>query len=416
MSISKTAAQEKLGTKIAAAKRDSRAIYERLLAEVPEDSLVRTQTLAFEPAVGLAPGSVAVEMVKADGTRSRIHNHARDHILSQTGGILDARSADAMLVLTRAAKHVDRSERVLVREVTPYVPKAMTTALNVKPVQIREARAVLSDKYRRLDSAPIIETVMEVASRHGAVFAGGKVYDTRWQLTMLHTELFDAGDELLALGFAISHSDFGDGALSLKMWTERLACLNGAIREELLRQVHLGRKLSEDVEYSAETYKLDTAATVSAVRDIAMMALSKDRIAAEIEVVRNAKKVHIDAQAALGSFQRRGLLSKAETKRAAELWNTADIERLPAGSTAWRLSNVFSALANDDASQRRSLDFAALAGDVLTMKLPTVAKAPASRLDTIVVDAVLDDSGPHVMPTPTRGRGSRGGGVRVEQA
>jgi hypothetical protein len=59
-------------------------------------------------------------------------------------------------------------------------------------------------------------------------------------------------------------------------------------RENLLKQVHLGARLSDDVEFSDRTHRLDTAASVSALRDVVRGALGptgRDRM---IEHIRAA--------------------------------------------------------------------------------------------------------------------------------
>ena len=59
-------------------------------------------------------------------------------------------------------------------------------------------------------------------------------------------------------------------------------------RENLLKQVHLGARLSEEIEFSDRTHRLDTAASVSALRDVVRGALGPVSCDRMIEHVRSA--------------------------------------------------------------------------------------------------------------------------------
>ena len=56
------------------------------------------------------------------------------------------------------------------------------------------------------------------------------------------------------------------------------ACLNGMVRESVMRQIHLGGRLPDTLALSQRTYELDTKTTVSAVKDLTKGLYSKDTI------------------------------------------------------------------------------------------------------------------------------------------
>ncbi|MDP9036538.1 MAG: hypothetical protein M3O50_17185 [Myxococcota bacterium] len=72
----------------------------------------------------------------------------------------------------------------------------------------------------------------------------------------------------MAYGGEWSNSDFGNGVHSFRTFVLRVICLNGMTGENVLKQVHLGTRLHEDLELSDRTYRLDTAASASMLRDI----------------------------------------------------------------------------------------------------------------------------------------------------
>jgi len=70
------------------------------------------------------------------------------------------------------------------------------------------------------------------------------------------------------VGLAQTNSDFGCGSYSISAFCLRLVCVNGLITESAMKEIHLGGKLPDAIEFSAETYAKDTDALVSATRDI----------------------------------------------------------------------------------------------------------------------------------------------------
>ncbi len=232
-----------------------------------------------------------------------------------------------------------------------------------------EVRGFLSDRYRRLDSGPILEAFADACGRVGAIPVDAHASDTRWFLKMLLPQVYEpVENEICAFGVALQNSDFGDGKLSVRVFMLRLWCTNYAIRDEALSQVHLGRRLTQDIAWSDKTRELDTGTMASSVFDIVSQSLSASRVDRELDLIKVAAEEGIDATKSLTALQRQSLLSKAEVKEATEVYNTADIEILPPGNTLWRLSNALSALANvkrGDGDERRALELEQVAGDVL---------------------------------------------------
>jgi hypothetical protein len=129
-------------------------------------------------------------------------------------------------------------------------------------------------------------------------------------------------------------------------------------RENLLKQVHLGARLSEEIEFSDRTHRLDTAANVSALRDVVRGALGptgRDRL---IEHIRSAHDRAIN-KTQLSTATR--ALPKQVQKSVTDAFESADVINLPEGNTAWRASNAISWVARhtEDAELRLDLERAA---------------------------------------------------------
>ena len=175
------------------------------------------------------------------------------YLRNLAGGELWARQL-AATVLNEHSGWTERS-RVLVRTVGQQV------------------RGVLSDSYRRLNSVEILTAFVQEAAGQGAVIADAYMNDTKvWAETILPQPLvvptLNNGDVIIFAGARFSTSDYGDGAVDMRAFLLNGACLNGMVRESVMKQVHLGSKLPDNLAISQRTYELDTQTTVSAVRDL----------------------------------------------------------------------------------------------------------------------------------------------------
>ena len=139
-------------------------------------------------------------------------------------------------ILNRHSEHTERS-RFLIRAIG------------------NEIRGVLSDRYRPLNSVPILTAFMQQVQANGAVFVDGHYNGIKMWLEVIKPEPVviktdNNGMVHLAIGGRISTSDFGGSSLSINMFAMQGVCLNGMVRERLMREVHLGNKLPEDFQFS----------------------------------------------------------------------------------------------------------------------------------------------------------------------
>jgi hypothetical protein len=230
-----------------------------------------------------------------------------------------------------------------------------------------QARAVLSDSYRRLDSRPLVEGLVTEVEKRGAVIVDAVTSDVRIAVRAMLPTLFQpVAGEVVVFGVNFANSDFGCGAVELSSYMLRVWCVNAATTEDVLRHVHLGRRLPDDLAFSQRTYELDSQTMASAVSDMTGKLLEPARIEALVGKIRTAAGTTIDAKAALVGLKKE--LSKAEVDRVAEAFNSPDVEMLPAGNTAWRFSNALSWVARQMEDQRRRLELEGIAGRVLDVK------------------------------------------------
>jgi hypothetical protein len=146
-----------------------------------------------------------------------------------------------------------------------------------------QVRAVLSDRYRRLDNYDLAQHVVPLLQRlPGARFESVELTATRMYLKVVtsRVEYELAPGDVAQAGVAISNSEVGCGTLSVQPLVFRLVCRNGLVASDnALRKTHVGR-IHESAEGAVVTYKDDTLraddeAFFLKVRDIVEAAVSE---------------------------------------------------------------------------------------------------------------------------------------------
>lgn len=227
-----------------------------------------------------------------------------------------------------------------------------------------EVRGFLSNRYRRLDSRPLVDAFGAACQEIGAQPVAGHAMDTKIALKAIIPQVFEpVPGEVMAFGVMLENSDYGNGALSLRTFVLRLWCTNFAIRDENLRRVHLGARLEEDLTYSDRTYALDGQTIASAIRDIVGQCLSPESIEEYQNLVRAANAKHLSASWPIPELKK--LLTQDEHAAVDEAFNSPDIENLPPGNNFWRMSNAVSWIAGKAASTERMLELQRVAGRIL---------------------------------------------------
>lgn len=260
------------------------------------------------------------------------------YLLGLSGGDEWARQLAAHL-LNEHSSWTERS-RVLVRTVGQQV------------------RGVLSDSYRRLNSVEILTAFVQEATGQGAVVSNAFMTDTKvWAETILPTPITvptaKNGDVVIFAGARFSTSDYGDGAVDMRAFLLNGACLNGMVRESVMKQVHLGSKLPDNLQLSRRTYELDTRTTVSAVRDLTRGLFGKENIMQKAIEIQAASEVDVDFERELKRLTKDGGLLKSEGEAVEKiLMNNNPDDGVQGGATLWKLTQAITAHARELTPQR----------------------------------------------------------------
>lgn len=145
------------------------------------------------------------------------------------------------------------------------------------------ARAVLSDRYRRLDNFDLAENVLPILQRlPEARFESVELTETRMYLkvTTPCVKVEIAPGDIVQAGVVITNSEVGAGSLSVQPLVFRLVCKNGLIASDhALRKTHVGRILAAAEEavvaFKDDTLRADDQAFFLKVRDVVEAVVSE---------------------------------------------------------------------------------------------------------------------------------------------
>ena len=145
-----------------------------------------------------------------------------------------------------------------------------------------EVRAVLSDRYRRLDNFDLAENVLPILQRlDGARFESVELTETKMYLKVVtpRVEIEIAPGDVVQAGLVITNSEVGCGTLSVQPLVFRLVCRNGLIvPDRTLRKTHVGRAIQIEDElvnvFRDDTLAADDRAFFLKVRDVVEAAVS----------------------------------------------------------------------------------------------------------------------------------------------
>lgn len=358
--------QQILDEKIASGTRQAAHVMARIMSEAPQDNIVRVDRVRFigdDRGLHVAFGDHELAPSK----------HALGQLASRAGiptdylrRLIEGRS-------TKGAEAVEASDGEPAEEEGEWRPELGAYLLKTHYGHQVESRCLarsvggtlrgwLSDRYRRIDSRPLVEALAAEAQAVGAIPIDGSATETRLALKVILPRVIEpVPGEYMVAGMEWSHSDYGNGGHNARAFGMRVVCLNGMTRENLLREIHLGGKLAEDVVFSDQTYRLDTQRSVSMLRDVVRGALSPAALDRLGDQIRAANATEYTAAALRAKVR---TLPKKQAAAVVEAFEGQDVVNLPPGNTAWRASNAISWIARNTDDAEARLDLERLAGSL----------------------------------------------------
>lgn len=233
-----------------------------------------------------------------------------------------------------------------------------------------EARAFLSDRYKRIDNYDIAQVTLPIISQIPDVqivscnLTPGKMY-----IKAINPRLFDnvvPGDTVQA-GIIISNSEVGLGAVNIQPLVYRLVCENGmVVNDAVTRKTHLGPTISEDniFYYSKETVEADDKAFILKIQDTVRAAVDEAKFRMVVEQMRSAKDARMNT-ANVPEFVRLASRNFGIT----ESEEKGVLQHLIEGNdlSLYGLSNAVTRYSQDVDSYDRATDLEGIGYKILTM-------------------------------------------------
>jgi hypothetical protein len=227
-----------------------------------------------------------------------------------------------------------------------------------------EIRAVLSDKYRRLDNFDLAQNVLPMINEVNATIESCEITDKKIYIKAITHKIqaeVKKGD-VVSAGIIISNSETGHGSLSIKPLIYRLVCSNGAIADDYaMRKYHAGRvEEMSQIEFSNETINAEDKAFWLKVRDLVKFSLSEVTFEKIVNSMRESTERKIEnPEKAIELATKKYSFNEAE--------NSDILKHLIQGGdlTSWGLGNAVTRMAQDVNSYDRSTELEAIGYQIM---------------------------------------------------
>lgn len=233
-----------------------------------------------------------------------------------------------------------------------------------------EARAFLSDRYKRIDNYDIAQATLPIILEIPNVeFVSCNLTPGKMYIKAINPRLMDdvvPGDTVQA-GIIISNSEVGLGAVNIQPLIYRLVCENGmVINDAVTRKTHLGPTISDDniFYYSKETVEADDKAFILKIQDTVRAAVDEAKFRTVVGQMREAKEALMNT-ANVPEFVR--LTSRSfgitENEEKGVLQHLIEGKDL----SLYGLSNAVTRFSQDVESYDRATDLEGIGYKILTM-------------------------------------------------
>lgn len=236
-------------------------------------------------------------------------------------------------------------------------------------------RGFLSTSYKRLNTKEIFMKFIETADEMNLPLIGAYEGDARDYLEILDPHLIEIntpnnGVVLYARGMQLKNGDFGGSKLELRSYWKKAICLNGAIGQTFLKEVHLGSRLSQDFVFSIETVSKDTEVRALMVRDSMRYAFSERNRQFEEAQIIDASDRKIDLPKQIEHLPKLGVNKTEKIAIEEILMKRDENDGLSGEPTMYLFANAISAYANRVTDPERSRELQQISGNLMFTQEP----------------------------------------------
>ncbi|MCI9038085.1 MAG: DUF945 domain-containing protein [Oscillospiraceae bacterium] len=241
-----------------------------------------------------------------DGIALNVNSSAGDMVRYTQYGINDIAHRQIGQTLKIPAAYYDRMKaeypELLAQNINGWFARIPDTKRMLRTMD-GTARALLSDRYRRIDNFEVASVVLPIISGiNGVSVESCELTDSRMYLKVVNSRVtaeIKKGD-IVQAGIVISNSEVGMGSVSVSPLVYRLVCSNGMIAQDgAVRKYHVGRvnESGEDFSiYRNETIEADDKAFLMKLEDSVKAAVDQARFAAIVDKMREATEATMEAK------------------------------------------------------------------------------------------------------------------------
>jgi hypothetical protein len=232
-----------------------------------------------------------------------------------------------------------------------------------------EARAFLSDRYRRIDNYEVAQAALPIIGEmKDARVESCQLTDKRMYIKVINArmEMEVVPGDIVQAGIVISNSEVGLGSVSVMPLLFRLVCANGMIISDFgKRKFHIGQQITENWElFSDETLQADDNAFLLKLADIVRSAVDEVKFATIVNRLRETTGAKITAPVAD--------VVELTSKQYGFTKNESDgiLQHLILGGdlSLYGLSNAVTRTANDMESYERATELETAGWQIATME------------------------------------------------
>jgi hypothetical protein len=227
-----------------------------------------------------------------------------------------------------------------------------------------KVRAVLSDKYRRLDNFDLAQNILPMLNDAQVEIESCEITDNKLYIKAITHKVqaeVKKGD-VVSAGIIISNSETGNGSLNVKPLVYRLVCSNGAIVDDYaMRKYHAGKATDMmQIEFANDTLRAEDKAFWLTVRDLVKYTLEETTFNKIVETMREStEKQIIMPEKAIE------LVSKKYSFNDFEQSNVLTHLIKGGDLTSWGLGNAVTRMAQDVKSYDRSTDLESIGYQIM---------------------------------------------------
>lgn len=233
-----------------------------------------------------------------------------------------------------------------------------------------DLRAVLSDRYRRLDNYDLLQHLLpELGAIEGLDYFVTALTPERMFIRATLPRLtadVKVGDTVQA-GVEISNSEVGYGALMVRPYILRLRCLNGMVANVALRKYHAGARIQETEDvlgiYRDETLAADDKVLFMKAADLVRASLTEvsfNRIVDQLRDIANSDEIVAPVAAVEVLSQKLALTDSEGERMLSFLASGGDLSQ-------WGAVNALTQAAKSAETFGRLVELEAAAGELAEM-------------------------------------------------